>query len=49
MEKSRLKQAFLEGFKISGEGWNGEYPCEGEKDETIWERIKEHFKKWKKK
>lgn len=38
-----LQQAFLEGFKISGEGWNGEYPHEGVDDNIIWEDIKEYY------
>lgn len=38
-----IEEAFLAGFKISGEGWNGEYPHEGENDSVIWEDIKESF------
>ena len=37
-----LQRMFLEGFKASGEGFNGEWPCDhfNETDEEIWERIK---------
>ncbi len=28
-----LQAAYLAGFKASGEGWNGEYPFEGEDPE----------------
>lgn len=42
MEKlNDVERAFLEGFKASGEGYNGEYPFEGETDEKIWESIKD--------
>ena len=38
------EKAFLEGFKASAEGWNGEYPYDGASDEQIWEKIKHKFK-----
>lgn len=38
---------FLEGFKISGEGFNGEYPFENKTDEEIWNRIKKQFREVK--
>lgn len=28
-EKDTIMGARVDGFKISGQGWNGEYPCEG--------------------
>ena len=37
-----LQKAFLEGFKCSWEGWNWEWPFEGDKDEKIWEEIKDY-------
>ncbi len=45
-ELEQLKRKmFLEGFKNSGEGYNGEYPFEGESDERIWDSIKEDYDK----
>jgi hypothetical protein len=43
MEKQMeaAEKGFLEGFKVSGEGYNGEYPFEGQTDEYIKEEIKE--------
>lgn len=34
------KQALIDGFKASGEGWNGEYPHEGSSDDDIWADLK---------
>ena len=34
-EKEQINKSFLEGFKYSGEGYNGEYPFEGCTDESI--------------
>jgi hypothetical protein len=39
MEKEQMCNARLDGFKTSGEGWNGEYPFEGKNDHTISEEI----------
>jgi hypothetical protein len=39
-----LEKQFLRGFLISGEGYNGEYPFEGDDDGTIWSSIGEKFK-----
>jgi hypothetical protein len=39
-----LGKQFLRGFLISGEGYNGEYPFEGDDDGTIWSSIGEKFK-----
>jgi hypothetical protein len=39
MEKEQILEARLDGFKISGEGWNGEYPFEGKDDSIILEKI----------
>ena len=33
--KGLIEKAHLEGFKASGEGYNGEYPFEGHSDEHI--------------
>ena len=35
MEKEQILDARLDGFKISAEGWNGEYPFEGVTDYYI--------------
>ena len=37
--KEEIINARLDGFKISGEGWNGEYPFEGKSDKEINIRI----------
>jgi hypothetical protein len=43
-EVEKLKRRmFLEGFKNSGEGFNGEHPTMDE--EKIWEIIKEDYDK----
>lgn len=44
----RERKAFLAGFKISGEGGNGEHPCEDWDDGKIWERIQGEFDLYKK-
>lgn len=41
-----LKKAYIAGFKNSAEGYNGEYPFEGESEEKIWNSISEDFEKW---
>ena len=38
-EKEQIIEARLDGFKISGEGWNGEYPFEGKSYKEINTRI----------
>ena len=38
-EKKQILKARLDGFKISGEGYNGEYPYEGRMDEDISNTI----------
>jgi hypothetical protein len=40
MEKEQILDARLDGFKISAEGWNGEYPFEGVTDYYIMLDIK---------
>ena len=40
-----LRRAFLEGFKVSGEGWNGEYPYEGVPDAEIMDVLEEYFQR----
>ena len=40
-----LRRAFLEGFKVSGEGWNGEYPFEGYSDEVVMGELEEYFRR----
>lgn len=40
MEKQQIMDARLDGFKISAEGWNGEYPCEGWTINEISHKIK---------
>ena len=39
MEKEQILNARLDGFKISGEGFNGEYPYEGQSDDSISNSI----------
>jgi len=39
LEKKQLIEARLDGFKLSGEGFNGEYPFEGCLDKKIHEAI----------
>lgn len=39
-EKKQISNARLDGFKISGEGWNGEFPFEWEPDNYIVEKIR---------
>lgn len=39
MEKEQILDARLDGFKVSGEGYNGEYPFEGEPDNIISDSI----------
>ena len=34
-EKEQINKSFLDGFKYSGEGYNGEYPFEGCTDKSI--------------
>jgi hypothetical protein len=38
-EKEQILKARFDGFKISSEGWNGEYPFEGKSDDEISYRI----------
>lgn len=38
-EKEQILDARLDGFVISGEGWNGEYPFEGKTYEEISSKI----------
>ena len=40
-----LRRAFLEGFKVSGEGWNGEYPYKGIPDGEIMDVLEEYFQR----
>ena len=45
-ELEKIKQLmFLEGFKASAEGYNGEHPPRT--DEEMWESIKEDYNKIK--
>lgn len=46
MEKEQILDARLDGFVISGEGWNGEYPFEGKTYEEISLKInnEEYYK-----
>ena len=37
---NKIKQAIIKGFKLSAEGFNGEYPCENMTDREIWNKIK---------
>jgi hypothetical protein len=41
--KELARVAFVEGFKSSGEGWNGEYPCEGYSDDAIKDETYDVF------
>jgi hypothetical protein len=45
-EKQQILDARLDGFVISGEGWNGEYPFEGKTYEEISLKInnEEYYK-----
>lgn len=40
------RDAYLAGFKNSAEGYNGEYPFEGDTDKKIWDSISEDYEKW---
>jgi hypothetical protein len=40
--QSLLEKQFLNGFKISGEGYNWEYPFEGNTNEAIWKSISQY-------
>jgi hypothetical protein len=46
LEKDQILDARLDGFVISGEGWNGEYPFEGKTYEEISLKInnEEYYK-----
>jgi hypothetical protein len=46
IEKDQILDARLDGFVISGEGWNGEYPFEGKTYEEISLKInnEEYYK-----
>lgn len=46
--EEKNKQMFLEGFKNSGEGYNGEHPG-WSSDEKLWESIKDDYNKINKK
>lgn len=37
-----IAQAYVDGFMNSGEGYNGEYPFDGEPDDTIKKRAEEY-------
>ena len=39
------QRMFMAGFKSSAEGYNGEYPFEGESEAKIWDSIKEDYDK----
>jgi len=41
------QKAFLAGFKITGEGYNYEYPYQdyGHNDEEIWDDIKDRYER----
>jgi hypothetical protein len=41
--KELARVAFVEGFKSSGEGWNGEYPYEGYSDDAIKDETYDTF------
>lgn len=44
--RTREQDAFLAGLMASGEGWNGEYPYEGDTPEDVWPDIAESYDKW---
>ena len=46
LEKDQILDARLDGFVISGEGWNGEYPFEGKTYKEISLKIhnEEYYK-----
>jgi hypothetical protein len=44
-KKHSLFDAYVEGFRISGEGWNGEYPY-GDKGINPSEDLREYFDRW---
>lgn len=45
--KAFFYDGFIAGFKVSGEGYNGEYPFEGSSDDEIWESVREEaIKTW---
>jgi len=43
--REMLERAYLAGFAASGEGWNGEYPFEGENplDDPYWVALRDAF------
>jgi hypothetical protein len=43
--KKLLKQAYIAGFNVSGEGWNGEYPY-GDRGTNPAKDLRPHFEKW---
>lgn len=46
--ETQKKRMFLEGFKASGEGYNGEYLNGNDvTDETIWKEIERHYEELK--
>ena len=40
LTEEQLTNAYLEGFKVSGEGFNGEYPFEGKGDEHVKQELR---------
>lgn len=43
--RDMLRDAFMAGFKASGEGYNGEYPFDGDEHAIIRE-LSEAFEEW---
>lgn len=42
----RNRDAFLAGFRASGEGFNGEHPFEGVSDEDTWAQLEFSYESW---
>jgi hypothetical protein len=44
--RERLESAFVAGFGMSGEGYNGEYPFENSEPGEMRKQIKPNFEAW---
>jgi hypothetical protein len=44
--KEDLLAAYLAGFAMSGEGWNGEYPYEESEVADLQDTLRDRFSEW---
>lgn len=44
---AELRRAFVGGFNVSAQGWNGEFPYDNN-EEQIDKHLDVHFEKWSK-